>query len=322
MHTFLTAGMLLIVVFFTSHLMLGLLRPVEDWKKRRVLQLLILVLPMTSLFVLLGGLQHVLDPHCIQTVPVWDHVLDIGGVILLLSSIVGSVVLGLVRLFLMNRILNRQATTRDSCLEMWVTRLAATRGIGPVCVRLVSLSRPLALISGFRQPTLHLSTWMIEHLDQEELEAVLTHELVHVHRADYLINWIALMMRDAFFYLPPIRVVYRQMQREKELACDDLVAQITKRPLALASALAKVWQNLVETPRALLAQTLIGKGEGIEGRVERLLSPTLERRDQQQPFLFLQRMTFTLSVLFLVVVMSLMGMMVELFCWPTLPRLL
>ncbi len=320
MHIFLMTGMLLIVVFFTSHLMLGLLRPVEDWKKRRVLQLFVLILPMTSLFVLLGGLQHVLDPRCIQRVPVWDHALDIAGVILLGSCIVGSVVLGLLRLFLMNRTMNRQATTRDSCLEIWVTRLAATRGIKHIRVRLVPLSRPLALIFGFRQPTLLLSTWMIEHLDQEEVEAVLTHELVHVHRADYLINWVALMMRDAFFYLPPIRVVYQQLQREKELACDDLVAQITKRPLALASALAKVWQNLVETRRVVLGQTLIGKGESIEGRVERLLSPTREQSDQQ--FLFLQRMTGTLSVLFLVTVISLIGMIALLLCWPTLPRLL
>ena len=116
----------------------------------------------------------------------------------MLSSIVGSVVLGLVRLFLMNRIMNQEATTRDSCLEMWVTRLAAARGIGPVCVRSVPLSHPLALISGFRQPTLLISTWMIEHLDQEEVEAVLTHELVHVHRADYLINWVTLMMRNMY----------------------------------------------------------------------------------------------------------------------------
>jgi hypothetical protein len=143
-------GGLLIVVLFTSRLMLGLLQPVEDWKKRRVLQLLILTLPMTSLFVLLGGLQHVFDPRCIQRVPAWDHALDIAGVILLGSSIVGSVVLGLVRLFLMNRIMNWETTIQDSCLEMRVARLAATRGIGPVRVRLVPLSRPLALISGFR----------------------------------------------------------------------------------------------------------------------------------------------------------------------------
>jgi beta-lactamase regulating signal transducer with metallopeptidase domain len=321
MHILLMAGMLLIVVSFTSRLMLGLLRPVEDWKKRRVLQLLVLFLPMTSLFVLIGGLQHVLDPRCIQTVPVWDHVLDIGEVLLLGGSIVGSLLLGLVRLFLMNRTMKQEITTQDSCLETRVAALTALSGIGPVCVRLVPLSHPLALISGFRQPTLLLSTWMVEHLDQEEVEAVLMHELAHIQRADYLINWVALMLRDAFFYLPPIRVLYRQLQREKELACDDLVVHITQRPLALASALTKVWLYQVEIRSAVLAQTLVAKDEGIEGRVERLLSKTPECCEKPQPFLFLPPMTLSVSVLFLVTIISLVGMIALLLCWPTLSLL-
>ena len=91
-----------------------------------------------------------------------------------------------------------------------------------------------------------LSTWMVDHLDQQELEAVLMHELVHVRRRDYLLNWVALLLRDAFFYLPTSRIAYRQLHYEKELASDDLVAQSTKRPLALASALTKVWLSLVD----------------------------------------------------------------------------
>ena len=174
MHILLMVGMFLTVVWVASHLILGLLRPVENWKQRRVLQLFVLYLPMTSLFVLIGGLQHVLDPRCIQTVPVSDHVLDTGAVLLLGGSIVGSVFLGLIRLFLMNRTMKREITTQDSCLETRVARLAALRGVGPVCVRLVPLSRPLALICGFRQPTLLLSTWIVEHLDQEEVEAYLS----------------------------------------------------------------------------------------------------------------------------------------------------
>jgi beta-lactamase regulating signal transducer with metallopeptidase domain len=316
MHILLTAGMLLITVLFTARLMLGLLKPVEDWKMRRALQLLVLFLPMTSLFVLIGGLRHVLDPHCIQTVPVWDHVLDRGAVLLLGGSIVGSILLGIVRLCLMNRTMKREITTQDSCLERRVAALSALRGIGPVCVRLVPFARPLALIYGFRQPTLLLSTWMIEHLDEKEVEAVLIHELVHIQRADYLINWVALMLRDAFFYLPPIRALYRQLQREKELACDDLVAHITQRPLALASALTKVWLFQAETRSTVLAQTLMAKGEDIEGRVERLLSKTPGRCEKSQPSLFLSHMMLSVSVLFLVTVISLIGMMVLLLCLP------
>jgi beta-lactamase regulating signal transducer with metallopeptidase domain len=115
---------------------------------------------------------------------------------------------------------------------------------------------------------------MREHLDHEELEAVLTHELIHLSRRDYLMNWVAIMLRDAFFYLPTSRRAYGQLSHEKEMACDDLVVNVTRRPLVLASALAKVWLHLTDADGSQMpmAQMLLRKGEGMANRVERLLS--------------------------------------------------
>jgi beta-lactamase regulating signal transducer with metallopeptidase domain len=142
-------------------------------------------------------------------------------------------------------------------------------------VLLYVYDRPLALTCGLFRPTVLLSTWMVEHLDRRELEAVLAHELEHVARRDYLVTWLATMLRDAFFYLPTSWAAYRQLQQEKELACDDLAAGATHRPLALASALAKVWQHAVEGPRFArlgTAQSLTGVDESINDRIERLLA--------------------------------------------------
>ena len=75
-----------------------------------------------------------------------------------------------------------------------------------------------------------LSTWMVDHLDQQELEAVLMHELVHAHRRDYLLNWVALLLRDAFFYLPTSRIAYRQLHYEKELASDESGGTVNEAP--------------------------------------------------------------------------------------------
>jgi hypothetical protein len=88
-------------------------------------------------------------------------------------------------------------------------------------------------------------------------------------------TWLATMLRDAFFYLPTSWAAYHQLQQEKELACDDLAVSATHRPLALASALAKVWQHAVEGPhfvRIGTAQSLTGAGESINDRIERLLA--------------------------------------------------
>jgi beta-lactamase regulating signal transducer with metallopeptidase domain len=113
---------------------------------------------------------------------------------------------------------------------------------------------------------------MTEHLDQRELEAVLAHELGHVVRRDYLAIWLATLLRDAFCYLPTSWVAYRQLQQEKELACDELAIGATNRPLALASALAKTWQYALGERSPGLAQSLIGGNQLMENRIERLLA--------------------------------------------------
>jgi hypothetical protein len=63
------------------------------------------------------------------------------------------------------------------------------------------------------------------------------------------------------------------------MACDDLVVTTSHRPLALASALTKVWLHAVEQPGASLAQTLVEREKPILGRVERLLASSSTNRE-------------------------------------------
>ncbi len=209
----------------------------------------------------------------------------------------------------------------DPKLQARVDAWTHSRGMGPVRVRLTQSARPLALIYGIRRPTALLSTWMLEQLDNAELEAVLTHELMHVSRGDYLVNWIATMLRDAFFYLPTSRRAYQQLRHEKELACDDLVVQTTRRPLALASALTKVSLHLVDRPHtsdALLVQQLIRRDEQISSRVDRLLTiePHQNRRTSASP----HGMGVSLGILLVVVATSITLMITEIACWPGVLR--
>jgi beta-lactamase regulating signal transducer with metallopeptidase domain len=321
MHLLLALASILLLIGGTSHPVSRLLNPLQDWEKRRRVQLLHLFLPTLSLLVLPGGIWHLFDPRCIRTAPLWDHFLDIGVVVLFAGSIVGSVALGVLRLVLMHVTMRRQPTMCHPSLEKRVKRFAVQQGMAPIQVRIVSFARPQALIYGLWHPTLLLSAWMEEHLDQEELEAVLAHELAHVRRVDYLINWIALLVRDAFFYLPPARTLYTQLQQERELACDDLVTQMTHRPLALASALTKVWLHLTESSPTSLAQSLVGTPQGLEYRIERLLSVSARVQQHQKPPLFSQRIGLSVALFFLVGGAGFLWMIALLQCWPVISQL-
>lgn len=266
MHTTLS----LISLFFVTcgnFLAQGLLHYLRSWSQRRRIQGFILAAPLLCLFIGIGEL-------CMRVFS-WNTLVSLVLFLTMGLIALGAVGLGVVRLALMAWFITRQKGVANPELQALADRLAQQLNAPRPRVLLCASDRPLALTYGLFRPGMLLSTWMLDTLDQREREAVLAHELEHLARRDYLVTWLATILRDAFFYLPTSRIAYRQLQHEKELACDDLVVSATQRPLALASALAKVWLHAVEPPRlarSSTAQAIEGAGESLNGRIERLLA--------------------------------------------------
>lgn len=277
MHTLLGLSSVLLVLV-GGFLTLGLPRRLGGRSRRRDLPFLVLVAPVVSLGLGIGGLHHFAGRICLLGAPLWDYTLGVALPLGMGLIAVGGLGLGVLRLVLLQRVVARRGTAADGELQALADRLAERVGAGRPQVRLCEYDRPLALTWGFWRPSLLLSTWLVDYLDRRELESVIAHELAHVARRDYLVVWLATVLRDAFFYLPTSWAAYRQLQHEKELACDDLAAGATNRPLALASALAKVWQQALGVPRPGAdlppgaAQALTSPATSLEGRIERLLA--------------------------------------------------
>lgn len=274
-HTLLGLSSLLLVIF-VSYLVLSALHSVRDWSQRRTLQFFVLTMPIVVLGVGMSQLHELIVRLCALRQPSWDVLV---GVVLPLGM--GTVALsvsgmGVIRLVLMERVVARRDVFASPGLQALADTLIQGINTARAEVLLCPYDRPLALTYGLWRPTVLLSTWMVAHLDQRELEAVLAHELEHVARHDYLVIWLARVLRDVFFYLPTSRAAYRQLQHEKELACDDLAVGVTHRPLALASALAKVWLHAADDPRQTqfggAAQSFTEVGASIHGRIQRLLA--------------------------------------------------
>ena len=270
MHTLLGLSSLLLVLL-GSALALGGLRRLGGWAQRRDLQLVILAAPVVSLTLGLGGLHHFVGRACFMSAPTWDYTLGIALPLLMGVIALGGLGQGVIRLALLTWVMARRSVPAEPRLQMLADALAEPLAAARPQVRLCAYDQPLALTYGLWRPTVLLSTWMVRQLDRRELEAVLAHEIGHVARHDYFVIWLATVLRDAFCYLPTSWAAYRQLQHEKELACDELAVTVTRRPLALASALTKVWQQAVVGPCISTALSLVGAGEAIEGRIGRLL---------------------------------------------------
>ncbi len=279
MHVLLSISSITLIVLGSS-LLLRVLHTMKDWSQRRMVQLCVLMMPSVLLGLGIGSLHHFIGRICLMGAPLWDILLGAGVPLGMSIIALGAIGVGVLRLLLMRRVVARNAVIRDPDLQVRANELGQQLHAAHTRIFLRPYDRPLAFTSGIFRPTIVLSTWMIERLDRRELEAVLVHELEHVARHDYFVVWLSLVLRDAFFYLPACHTAYRQVQHEKELACDDLVVGVTRRPLALASALAKVWQNAVAEPTFATfgaAQSLVKGEEVIHGRIERLLSSSASK---------------------------------------------
>jgi Zn-dependent protease with chaperone function len=128
-------------------------------------------------------------------------------------------------------------------------------------------------VLGFRRPTIVISQDLLTVLGDQELRAVLAHEIAHVRRRDYLLNWLGVVLRAALFYLPPWPVAWQVLAEVREHRADRLAAAYTADPLTLASALIKVWRY---TPGRLApwgAVGLLARHGRLEARIRRLLEP-------------------------------------------------
>ena len=163
------------------------------------------------------------------------------------------------------------ATARPASEQLQTLVGQISRRFALPAPRLVILptSEPLAFTYGAWRPAIALSTWMVEELDAEELEAVLAHELGHVARRDYVVMLLATTLRNAFFYLPASQTAHQLLCQEKERASDTLAITRGAQPLALASALTKVWRTAAQVRAG--AQALTGQGEAVGDRVVRLV---------------------------------------------------
>lgn len=318
MHIVLDLFAMLLVNLLGGSLVLGQLHHSTTSAHRRLLLVLVLAMPLMSFSIEIGGVYHMASRGCllpdIPWDPPWDPLLDRTILLVMAGILLAAIIFGGVRLVLMRRRLRLVRVASPPEVQMLAHTLARQCAVAAFQVQIVHQDHPLALTYGLRKPVVLLSTWMLEHLDSQELEAVLMHELEHVRQRDYLTNWLAIVLRDVFFYLPTSRVAYRQLAHEREVACDDWAVSATHHPLALASALTKMWLSVVDPHSSSLAQPLIGRNAAVSQRIERLLHRTEPQRPPHAALLS-RSVWASIGITMIVMTMNLGLMWVLTVCW-------
>lgn len=147
-----------------------------------------------------------------------------------------------------------------------VERLGIRR---PVSVR-VSRNVRVPSVVGLWSPTLLMPSWILGDLDQDEIDAIIAHELSHVRRWDLHANAAQRIASALLFFHPVAAWISRTIDREREVCCDDIVTRIGVPRFTYARALARVALNGWPQPAAGLG---VATGD-VAARVRRLMGPT------------------------------------------------
>lgn len=155
------------------------------------------------------------------------------------------------------------------------------RGIAVVS----SACAKVPFVIGHLAPVIVLPLTIATGMPWPQLRLILAHEIAHLRRADYLVNWLQLALEVLLFFHPVVRWVSEDLRRVREDCCDDLVVRIAGGRADYARALLSLEEFRQDAPRlapSAAAGVLLWRVQRIAGRtpapravVQRLLTPLL-----------------------------------------------
>jgi beta-lactamase regulating signal transducer with metallopeptidase domain len=153
-------------------------------------------------------------------------------------------------LYRINRLL--QAWRRTKCIRKSAYAPAASakmEAIAEQCCNALQMRKAVILCSsqitgaltvGTHRPIIILSESLFQESSEQLLASVLAHELAHIRRRDFSLNFIYELLYLPISFHPAAALVRRQINRTRELVCDEIVAERVVDAKAYARSLIRL----------------------------------------------------------------------------------
>ena len=162
--------------------------------------------------------------------------------------------------FLVVEHLRRKESTPVSD-ELLSLCLALQRGMG--LHRVVRYCESVRLdapaVAGWIRPVVLLPITAITGLSEEQLEAVIAHELAHIQRHDAFVHLFQVGVETLLFYHPAVWWIGRRIRAERENCCDDVAVALCGNAFTYADALTRMaeWKGAPQLVLAVNSSPLV-----------------------------------------------------------------
>jgi beta-lactamase regulating signal transducer with metallopeptidase domain/peptidoglycan/xylan/chitin deacetylase (PgdA/CDA1 family) len=151
-------------------------------------------------------------------------------------------------------------------LEAHFSLLAQKLGITQQIKFYLSAKVEVPTVIGWIKPVILIPVSSLTGLSNEQLEAIVLHELAHIRRYDYLVNIFQTLIETLLFYHPAVWWVSSQIRIERENCCDDIAVEFNNNPLTYAKALITLEE--IRQPQEIV---MAANGGILMERIKRLL---------------------------------------------------
>ncbi len=148
-------------------------------------------------------------------------------------------------------------------------RLVERSGVRRAVEALASVRVEVPTVVGWLRPTILIPATKLARLSARQVEAILAHELAHIHRFDYVVNLGQVVVEALLFFHPAVWWISRRVRVEREHCCDDAAVVLCGGDrLLVARALFEL-----EEARRVATLGVAATGGSLAGRVRRLVAP-------------------------------------------------
>lgn len=130
-------------------------------------------------------------------------------------------------------------------------------------------------VLGIWRPVLLLPVGISNHLADEQLEAIIAHELCHARRRDNLASAIQMVVEAAFWFYPLVWWMGARLIDEQERTCDEEVLRLGCKPPVYAESILRVCKFYLESPMVYVAGVT---GSNLKKRMERIMNHRIPKQ--------------------------------------------
>jgi TonB family protein len=199
------------------------------------------------------------------------------------AAVMSGFLVGLFRLVLFSK---QTRPLRDAAWNQDLAVIAKSFRIRrPIRLLQSASSTAMPLTWGLLHPTILIPSGT-EDWSPERRRIVLSHELAHIARADWLLQICAEISRAIYWFHPLSWRAAAALRHESERACDDAVLNSGVSAEDYAGELLAVARSFTNAPTKICPALAIARTTNLERRFAAMLNPSLNRRSSRRSKLF------------------------------------